>query len=402
MARAIIIVILLCYGLGNHLLTAQEDSNYRIPDSIYQPVFHGPKGFQFTTRDSNYVLQIQWRGQFRVAYPTDEDPIEYQDFANDRLYLSVNRARMKVGGHALRPYFKYYLEYELFASALLDFRLMYEQLEYFKVKVGQWKVQYNRERIISSGKQQTVERSILTRAFTVDRQQGIDIFGRINSGGLFDISYWAGIYMGTGRGSTTNDDKHPMYMTRWQWNIAGDPLNFSGSDIEYHDKFTAIVAGAIVNNRSQYTRFSTSGGGQLEGFEEGVPGQYKVTQFLIETAGKFRGFSWQQEYHWKQIDDRVNSRITTLSGNLIQAGYLLHNAFEFVPRGFELYARNAFYLPDVSDTENVRVEWTVGINYFLNKHLNKLSLEFSNLTIQDDSDVRQDGGRVRLQWDVSF
>ena len=268
--------------------------------------------------------------------------------------------------------------------------------------MGQWKVQYNRERIISSGKQQTVERSILTRPFTVDRQQGIDIFGRLNSGGFFDLSYWFGVYMGTGRGSTTNDDKHPMYMTRWQWNIAGDPLSFSGSDVEYHDKFTAIIAGAFVNNRSQFTRFSTSGGGQLEGFEEGLPSQYKVTQFLVETAGKYRGFSWQQEYHWKQVNDRVNSQITTLTGNLIQAGYFFHHVMDFVPKNLELYARNAFYLPDISDTDNVRVEWTIGVNYFLSKHLNKLTLEYSNLAIQDESEVRQDGGRVRLQWDVSF
>ena len=180
MSVRVICLCLFCLVLGSLDLLAQEDEKYRIPDSIYQPVFHGPKGFQFTSRDSNYVLQIQWRGQFRIAYPTDEDPIDYEDFSNERLYLSLNRARMKVGGHTLRSYFKYYLEYELFASALLDFRLMYEQLEFLKVKVGQWKVQYNRERIISSGKQQTVERSILTRPFTVDRQQGIDIFGRLN------------------------------------------------------------------------------------------------------------------------------------------------------------------------------------------------------------------------------
>ena len=392
------LLFIACTLLGQ----AQSNEKYRIPDSTYQAVTHGSKGFQFTSRDSNYVMQIQWRGQFRVAYPTDEDPITLDDLEENRLHLKLNRARMKVGGHAFRSYFKYYLEYELFVAALLDFRLMYEQHEFFKVKVGQWKVQYNRERIISSGKQQTVERSLLTRPFTVDRQQGIDIFGRLGKGRFLDVSYWIGTYMGTGRGASSNDDEHLMWMTRWQWNLSGEALAFSGSDLEYHDKFTMIVAVAGVTNQSQYTRFSTAGGGQLEGFEEGEAGQYRVNQFLIETAGKLRGFAWQQEFHWKQVLDRVNDTETVLVGNLIQGGYILHNWIEAIPKGFELFARHAFYIPDLSDDDNLRTELTMGLNYFINGHLNKLSLEYSDLNFREESEVRQDGSRVRLQWDVSF
>ena len=82
------------------------------------------KGFAFTSPDSNYQMHIEWRGQFRIAYPTDSDPVNLEDLDQDKVHIKVNRARMKVGGHAYKPYFKYYLEYELFAGNLLDFRVM--------------------------------------------------------------------------------------------------------------------------------------------------------------------------------------------------------------------------------------------------------------------------------------
>ena len=47
--------------------------------------------------------------------------------------------------------------------------MMIEKWDFFKIKIGQWKAYYNRERIISSGKQQMTDRSIITRPFTLDR-----------------------------------------------------------------------------------------------------------------------------------------------------------------------------------------------------------------------------------------
>jgi len=381
------------------LLTAQPVDTI---SRAYSWVSHGSKGFEFSTPDSNYLLQLQFRGQFRAAYPTDSDPITLNDFEDSRTYLKINRARMKVGGHAYQPWFAYYLEYELFAGNLLDFRLMYEQLPFLKVKVGQWKAQYNRERIISSGKQQTVDRSLLTRAFTIDRQQGISLFGRLDGEGLLDFNYWISAFMGTGRGATSNDDEHLMWMTRWQWNLTGEPLAFTGSDTDDHKELSAIIALAGVTNRSPYTRFSQAGGGQLEGFEEGMPGQYRVNQWLFETAAMYRGFSWQQEFHWKQINDLVNDRTTVLAGHLVQVGYFFHYLLPAIPRQLEIYGRYAIYDPDRSQTGDYKQEYSFGSNWFIKDHLNKLTAEVSFFDFQAAVDAQREGWRLRLQWDVSF
>jgi phosphate-selective porin OprO/OprP len=399
-----IILVLILVLSANFFLTqlfAQEVDSTKTTTN--KPlVSYGEKGFELNSSDGNYLMQIQWRGQFRMAYPTDSDPINLSDFQKDQLYLRVNRARMKVGGHAYSPNLKYYLEYDLFGSNLLDFRLMIEKLPYLKLKVGQWKAQYNRERIISSGKQQTIERSIITRPFTIDRQQGVSVFGRLDGNGLADFNYWASVFMGTGRGGRENDDTNPMFMTRWQWNFMGEPLEFSGSDLKYHKKFTAIIALAGVTNRSPYTRFSTAGGGQLEGFEEGVAGQYRVNQLLVETAGKYKGFSWQQELHWKEINDKINITTSRLMGNLFQLGYFPHYKWSKFPKKMELYGRHAFYDPSLSLETDFQNEFSTGVNWFFKGHLNKLSAEYSYFRYTIESDQFQTGSRARLQWDVSF
>ena len=370
-------------------------------DSLKATIRYGDKGFEFRTGDNNYLMHIEWRLQTRMAAPFDSDPISLEDFGEDQLLVGINRARMKVGGHAFKPHFKYYLEYELWAGVLLDFRAMYEISPALNIKIGQWKAQYSRERIISSGKQQAGDRSILNYAFTLDRQQGISLYGRIGEGTL-DFNYWVSVFMGTGRGANENDDDHLMWMTRWQWNPMGEPVEFTGSDMRDQNPFVLSLALAASTNRSSFTRFSTNGGGQLPGFEEGISGQYRINQWLFESAAKYNGFSWHQEFHWKQIEDKVTNSTTILYGNFFQVGYFFHHLFDSFPKRLEFFSRFSIYDPDRDIPNNYREEITVGGNWFFNGHRNKLTLEFSHLEFQDTPETLQDGSRVRLQWDVSF
>jgi phosphate-selective porin OprO/OprP len=394
--------------------SAAADMNvFIIPDSIentsgdeetkHLKIEYGSKGWQFSLEDGRYVLQVDSRLQFRYAYPFDKDPVNYDDFsANDQHILRINRARLKVGGNAYQKWLKYYWEYELAAGNLLDFRLMVEKWSYFKIKVGQWKAQYNRERIISSGKQQMADRSFINRYFTIDRQQGISAFGRIQDTGFPDLSYWFEILTGMGRGAKENDDTHLMYMLRTQWNLLGDEIKFSGSDISHTNNPAASLVLSAVTNQSPYTRFSQDGGGQLEGFEEGQSGQYRVNQAMLETAFIYQGFSWQQEFHWKEIDDNINHSKTTLMGNYVQFGYFFNNIWSIIPKDVEIAFRHAILNPNRNNANNLRNEFTLNLNWFLAGHRNKISAEVSVFDFQETPDEKQDGFRYRLQWDVSL
>jgi phosphate-selective porin OprO and OprP len=76
-------------------------------------------------------------------------------------------------------------------SRLLDWRISLEKFFFFSLRVGQWNVEYNRERRDSSGQQQLVERSIVNDFFTIDRQMGAMLYGRLAPGSWFDPWYYA-------------------------------------------------------------------------------------------------------------------------------------------------------------------------------------------------------------------
>lgn len=263
--RVILLVAAAVTGLTVVPLRAQDTTSGASRDTV-PLVTHGDNGFELRTRDGSFLMQIAARLQFRYAYPGDADPVTHDDFTDDPQHVfKVNRARLKVGGNGYRPWLKYYFEYELAAGNLLDFRVMVERFEGVRLKVGQWKVQYNRERVISSGSQQLADRSLINRAFTVDRQQGVSLYGRFVGGGAADLSYWVSVFTGTGRGNNTNDDKYPMWMGRLQWNPFGRVLAFTGSDIVRRQNPEGSIAFGALTNQSPYTRFSQAGGGQLEG-----------------------------------------------------------------------------------------------------------------------------------------
>lgn len=379
-----------------------SDAQEQIPDDTQDFYLKKGKGFEFHFEDDKYMFYIDFRGQFRAAYPHNNFPTNEDDFSDDDINLGISRARIKFGGYIGQPEYNFYLEQDVRGGNLLDFRVQIEKFSYLKFRVGQWKSRYSRERIISSGKQTGLERSLINRIFTIDRQQGVSLYGNIDGGGAANFNYWAEVLTGSGRGSSLGDDDNLMYMLRLQWNPNGEELGFSGSDLEFHKKFISSIAFAGVTNTSRYTRFSTSGGGQLYGFENGIDGQYKVDQFLVETAFKYRGLSFDQELHFKKIDDRVNLEETNLIGNYFQVGYFFHYLFPKFPKPLEVFARQAFYDPDTAISGNNNLEYSFGLNWFFKGHKNKLTLDYSYLNF-DQFDIEDHTDHmVRIQWDVSI
>ena len=394
----VLILLLSIAPISVHKSIAQNVAE----DSSKVSIRYTNKGFQLKTADDKFLLHLESRLQFRFATPGDQNPLTLDDLETDKSVFKINRARVKVGGHAFDPDLTYYWEYELAQGNLLDFRIMYHFLDELNLKVGQWKTFYNRERVISSGKQQLADRSIITRPFTVDRQQGISLFGRIFPETLADITYHLSVLTGSGRGNFENDDDDFMYVGRFQWNFLGRELGMISSDLEGHEKPVALIALAGLTNRSPYTRFSQSGGGQLIGFEDGVEGQYRINQGLIETAFMYKGFSWQNEFHLKEIEDRVNNQTTTLLGSYYQAGYFFNHLWDKIPKPLELAARYARFTPDDSLPDNFEEEYTVGLNWFFKGHRNKLTAEVSVFDFKTDVDEFESRTRFRVQWDISF
>ena len=396
----------------------KKDSKGQIPAGIS----YGNNGFTFRTDNDKFSLAIQNRIQARYAEPFDSDPRSLADLQRDENSFMIRRARTKLAGHAYEPWIKYYMQYDWSQPVLRDLSLTVDKYKWAQVRVGRGKVNYNNERVASSGSQQFVNRSIVNDVFTVDRQQGIEVKGNLFSDHWYDLTYYVGVFTGLGIGERNNDDGNMMYSARLQWNALGGEMKPSQSDVEFHETPALNIALAVNTNQSKCTAFETdsrscrrltdvnaTGGARYRDPANTTAagaqnGQYEINQMMEEVHFKWNGFSLLQELHAKRIKDRLNNdEEVKLLGGFIQAGYFPHRVMNFVPQGLEVAGRYAFVDMDTERDYDKQTEFSAVINYFLDGHFNKLSVQYSRLTVENPVlRVKEAENRMWAQWDLSF
>lgn len=373
-----------------------------IPPATAAVVSYGPEGLAFGTDDTRFRLVLGGRIQARYAAPFEDDPLDPEELGRERETLTrIRRARARASGHLFSPRFTFAVQYDLVNTWLLDARVNYELRPWLQVRAGQWKADYNRERVASSGEQQLVERSIVNREFTIDRQNGVAVHGRVAENRRGDSTYWVGVFNGGGR-SRGNDDRRPLWVARYQWNVAGGGLDFRPVDLDRTSEVRAIIAVGASVNQSPYSRFASDGPGQVDDLPGPTSGQYLLAQWVGEAALKWRGVSVQQEVHWKRVTDRETGAARRLMGVYVQGGFFPHERWRAVPRPLEIVGRYARVDPDADSSEDHRDERTAGANWYIGGHRNKLSLDVSRLLFDTLDGVADSSTRVRVQWDISF
>jgi phosphate-selective porin OprO and OprP len=414
---------------GGHVkTTAVTDAHADEPKPVLKKgnvaagISYGKNGFEFRTDNDRFSLAIQNRIQARYAEPFDSDPRTLADLERDEKSFMIRRARTKLTGHAYAPWIKYYLQYEWAQPVLRDLSLTVDKYKWAQVRVGRGKVNYNNERVASSGNQQFVNRSIVNDVFTVDRQQGIEVKGNLFSGTWYDMTYYAGVFTGLGIGERNNDDDHLMYSGRLQWNAMGGEMKSSQSDTEFLDKPALNISIAANSNQSKCTAFETDsrscrrlvdvndrGGSRYRDPANTTAagaqaGQYKIDQLMEEVYFKYNGFSLLHELHAKKIKDTLNNDAeTNLLGGFVQAGFFPHQQFNIIPKEIELAGRYAFVDMDTDRDNDKQTEFSAVINYFLEGHFNKLSLQLSRLSIEDPIKQEEEAeNRLWAQWEFSF
>jgi phosphate-selective porin OprO and OprP len=398
-----------------------EQHEAKTPETIHSKekgilpagVSYGKKGFEFKTDDGKFAVALQNRVQFRFATPFDRDPRSISQLEQDSSSFMIRRARTKLSGHAFWPWLKYYMQYDWSQPVLRDLSLTVDKYKWAELWVGRGKVRWNDERVTSSGNQQFVNRSIVNDIFTVDRQQGVQLFGNVLPHTLADFSYALGVFSGEGVGERLNDDDNMMWAGRLQWNPLGGEMKFSQSDTEHLEEPHLNLAIAAATNQSRCTAFETASDScrALSGFvdpEEAKAGQYRVNQIMEEVRFKWRGFSLLHEAHWKDITDTLKTKVdpdrkTNLFGTLIQAGYFPHYVIPLIPKNLEFASRYAMVDPDTAVDNDLQQEASGVMTYFFDGHSNKVNFQVSHLMLEDPkTGASKSDERFWVQWDLSF
>ena len=334
-------------------------------------------GGYIKTTDDRFSLKLNVGVQPLFIY-------EELDDEEDDSSFRIRRARLYASGNALYPWLRYDTQITLEGGsvALRDAYLEAAYLDYLRPRVGQYKVPYDREYLNSGFALQFIERSIASNQFSLQRDIGFQL-----SGSLLGerASYAVGVFNGSG-GNQDNVDTDYMYVGRLVWEPFGPyPYAQPSLGTKKDPLFALGVAAGYLPGLDRGERRSLAGS---LGNADIVPIESDVFQFAADLAFKYKRFSTEAGYHFREIDPQGASAFPSADawGMYVQAGYfLLRDKLEFA-------ARYAYVDPDNptgTGTERQH-EYTAGLNYYFYVHRIKAQLNYSYFETDDEPQDRND------------
>lgn len=354
--------------------------------------------------------------------------------------FNIRRARLMFLGHLFNPDFKYFLQvgFETAENAqtpgsayLLDYYFTSTHFPLFNVQAGQYKVFFNRSQINSTASMQFAERAPVQDAFTASGLNRRDIgITLMNDDEVYPVNYYVGVYNGTGPlfnrygaysseepipdcpGGQTGGNPFPspatcptnnrninanfrsnlgqlMYAGRLQWNVMGRP-GYGEGDLAYSETPQMAVGGGLAYNPDINTssdnafigidlanlnfrrQLATFGNARQLGW-----GTVNFTTYAFDGVFKYRGFSLQGEWYFKNIERTfkgapclqtagVGGACTAFAPGLLgnATGWYVQSGYYLIPRKLEVAARYSYWDPDTNASGDLIKEVDASLNWF--------------------------------------
>ncbi len=376
---------------------------------------------------------------------------------NDSSGFNLRRVRLLFMGHLFNPDFQYFVQLRAEtaenaqspgSAQLADFYVTSRHLPWANLQVGQYKVYFNRSQINSTASMQFPERALVMDAFTASgldrRDMGITF---LNDEELYPVNYYFGIFNGAGPsfnrigaftsesptdncpGGATGENPYPspqncpanqrnlnanlrtnvnqlMYTARLMWNVMGRP-GYGEGDLAYSETPQMAIGGGYSYNPAINTSSNQGYVGidlanltfrrQLAAFGNARQLGWGVVDFStwnLDYVFKYRGFSLQTEYYFKNVTRHEKGLPCMVGGTTgsptctVRAPGLLGNAtgwyvqtgYYLVPRKVEVAGRYAYWDPDTHSAKDLVKEVDVSLNWFLNETYDQsIMLEYYNI-----------------------
>jgi hypothetical protein len=322
---------------------ASSDGVSPAPSALTDPnrlELHGAfgKGYTIRTHDERFSLTLRARIQARVTFDASMETSRASD--PFRAEFTLRRARIVLSGNAYTRALQYYIQLGLAPSdmesdlliPLRDAYLTWTPHRYFALRAGQMKTPFSRQRVISSGSQQFVDRSIVNAELNLDRDIGV----QFRSDELLDrrLGYAVGVFGGNGRNRPAFESSL-LYVARLQVQPLGrfEDMDVEGDHVRTGPRLSIGVAGAF-NQQTRRTQSTLGATYQLAG--------YDYVHGTADLMFKWAGFSLQSEAIVR-VADRPATEGTVAGvarteysrsavGYMVQAAYQTASHVEFGAR----------------------------------------------------------------------
>jgi hypothetical protein len=402
------LVALLFLVLGTHWGNAQ----------VELPTKFG-KGIQVYGKDSTFYMKfgVRFQNLFTNQWAVEDETGGSGGLENHSSNFLIRRARFKFDGYAYTPKLKYKFELGLTnrdnggvapefndgPKFILDAFIVYNFHKNLSIKVGQGKLPGNRERVISSGNLQFVDRSRVNSRFNIDRDFGIALLNHHKVSGDFIIKEIFSFAQGEGRDVTAgNLEGGFCYTFRTEFLPMGNfksKGDYSGADLKREPK-PKLAIGVTYDINDNAVRERGQNGSFI--FDE-LTGNYtgKTLQTIfVDAMFKYQGFSFMGEFADKQTSDddpvvknELDEEIGTFytgSGLNLCVGYLLKN-------NWEVALRYTAINPD-EVVSNDETEYTFGLSKYVVGHKLKIQTDIAYRDVTNRDDIFT----WRVQMDLHF
>ena len=367
--------------------------------------------FNLVGQDSTWTMKVGLRAQLLGSSSWEENN------GNETSFLT-RRARLKFDGYAYSPKLKYKVELGLSNRDLsgasqytsnapryiLDAVLQWNFYQNFELWFGQTKLPGNRERVISSGNLQQVDRSLLNSRFTIDRDFGFQLRHHFNLTETFIVKEIFSLAQGEGRNITTGNLGGHQYTGRIELLPFGDFASkgdYKGSDLKREKKpKLAIGLSYDYNNNAVKTRSNQGSYMTIDGVADAYF-ETNINTVFLDAMFKYNGVSLMAEYSDRTASDAfaknsdgslTGDEVQVGKGLNLQMGYLFNN-------DIELSGRYTHIELDKNITgKNPESQYTLGLSKYIVGHKLKVQTDISHLEIEGSNNKLM----YRLQVDFHF
>lgn len=351
------------------------------------------RGITIRSADDRASMTIRARIQTRAtAADTEADALPATS------EILVRRARLLVSGNAAGPTLTYYVQLS-FANLdneadlrlpLRDAYVTWSSRRDLNVRVGQMKVPFSRQRVVSSSALQMVDRSIVVSELNLDRDVGVQIFSK-DLLGIGKLGYAVGLFGGDGR-NRLGRAAGLLYTARLEAWPLGPFDDYVEADVQRLNRVRlALGVNAGYNQNTNRPRSTI-----------GLPfadGDVDYRHAAADLAFKWRGWSLTSELMYREAAGpaAVSPAGTALPASRSGWGAYVQGGL-MVGARWEVTGRISHLAPDrrTDPTFTRAREMGAGVSYYLHGHDLKVQGDYVRVTEAGSERVTQQA-RVQLQ-----
>jgi phosphate-selective porin OprO and OprP len=393
-----VVFVVFCVVVAVHpSVTLSQSSS--LSDSKSDRFFY-KNGMNFVAGDSSFSMNLRFRIQSLAEFRTEQSLDN--DLELGEMSWITRRIRLRMNGFAYSPKWTYNIQLSFsrgdmdydnvaYPNILRDANINYAPTSDLSFLMGLAKLPGNRERVISSGDLQFVDRSLLNATYNIDRDFGFQVRYAPQFEGMQVVAQ-AAVSTGDGRNvvrftNTLATTARLAYYPLGAFTNNGDM--FLG-DLEFEKTPKLYVAGVYHHNPGAIRT-----GGQIgEFFDASYTGSRlandsigrDITTIFVDGMFKYQGFMIYGEWAKRSADNPIVRIGTASARNIVvgtglnlQASYLLTSHFETAVR-YTSIDPNDFIRANTS-TQRQR-QYTMGLTYYMMRHRIKFQLDITNSRVQ--------------------